>query len=183
MLTNRTDPTWRFEILRGRQGFDVLRPRWQALVDGLPNSTYLQQPGWIGSYLDAIARPDETLYFVAASRGTELGGVLVLKRSAGLQAWLKPEVEMVTGEHMVLADLVGDVRDRSLWPAMLDWLARQRAMRWAVWRTRSDLPSPNRCAKSRSATSTGTASAHMAGSRRSSATAVEPTTGVQHTST
>lgn len=134
MLTNRTDPTWRFEILHGRQGFDALRPRWQALVDKLPNSSYLHQPGWIGSYLDAIASPDEPLYFVAASRGTELGGVLVLKRSAGLQAWLKPELEMVTGEHMVLADLVGDARERSLWPAMLGWLTQQRSMRWAVLR-------------------------------------------------
>ncbi|MEX8492366.1 GNAT family N-acetyltransferase [Sphaerotilus sp.] len=134
MLTNQTDQTWRFEILRGRQGFAALRPRWQALVDHLPRSTYLQQPGWIGGYLDSIAGPDESLHFVVASRGTELGGVLVLKRSAGLQAWLKPEVEMVTGEHMVLADLVGDARDHSLWPAMLDWLAQQRAMRWAVLR-------------------------------------------------
>lgn len=134
MLTNRTDPTWRFEILRGRQGFEAVRPRWQALVDGLPNSSYLHQPGWIGSYLDSIARPDEALYLVAASRGTELGGVLVLKRSAGLQAWLKPELEMVTGEHMVLADLVADARDRSLWPAMLGWLGQQRLMRWAVLR-------------------------------------------------
>lgn len=134
MRTNRTDRTWSFAVLRGRQGLAALRPRWQALVDRLPDSSYLQQPGWIGSYLDSTAGQQDSLHFVAASRGPDLGGVLVLSRSTGLRAWLKPKVEMVTGEHMVLADLVGDARDPTLWPALIEWLAHQRAMRWATLR-------------------------------------------------
>lgn len=125
---------WTFSVLRGRQGFEVLRPRWQALVDHLPRATYLQQPGWIGSYLDGLDGNDRDVHFVVASRGEALGGVLVLSRKGGLRGWVMPQVQMISGPHMVLADLVGDVADKTLWPAMLDWLDRQRSMRWLVMR-------------------------------------------------
>lgn len=125
---------WTFSVLRGRQGFEVLRPRWQALVDRLPKATYLQQPGWIGSYLDGLGGNDRDVHFVVASRGDELGGVLVLSRKGGLRGLVMPEVQMISGPHMVLADLVGDVDDKTLWPAMLEWLDRQRSMRWLVMR-------------------------------------------------
>lgn len=133
MQDNRERTTnWRFAVLRGRQGFETLRPRWQALVDRLPHATYLQQPGWIAAYLDALAT-DDTIRFVTASRGDTLCGVLVLTRKAGgLKGWLVPEVQMISGPHMVLADLVADRDDTALWPAMLDWLAHQRSMRWLV---------------------------------------------------
>ena len=125
---------WTFSVLKGRQGFEALRPRWQALVDRLPAATYLQQPAWIGSYLDSLARNDRDVLFVTASRGDVLGGVLVLSRKGGLRGLVMPEVEMISGPHMVLADLVGDAGDKTLWPAMLDWLDRQRSMRWLVMR-------------------------------------------------
>ena len=110
MQDNRERTTnWRFAVLRGRQGFEALRPRWQALVDRLPQATYLQQPGWIAAYLDALAT-DDTIRFVTASRGDTLCGVLVLTRKAGgLKGWLVPEVQMISGPHMVLADLVGSI--------------------------------------------------------------------------
>lgn len=125
---------WNFSILRGRTGFETLRPRWQALVDRLPRSTYLQQPGWIGSYLDTLDGHDRHVHFVTASRGDELRGVLVLSRQGGLRGWVMPEVHMISGPHMVLADLVGDSEDRMLWPSMLEWLERQHSMRWMVMR-------------------------------------------------
>ena len=132
MAVNRPDPAWHFSVLCGRSGFENLRPRWQALIDRLPRSTYLQQPGWIGSYLDTLAGQQETLHFVTASRGGVLGGVLVLSQPTGLRRWLAPELRMVFGEHMVLADLVADAQETTLWPSMLDWLGRQRALGWAV---------------------------------------------------
>lgn len=136
MQMNRTDRNWSFAVLHGRQGFTSLRPRWQALADRLPDCTYLQQPAWIGSYLDAQsdAVEHDALRFVTASRGDRLEGVLVLRCVGGLRSRLTPELEMVTGEHQVLADLVADRRETSLWPALHDWLARQRALRWAVMR-------------------------------------------------
>jgi CelD/BcsL family acetyltransferase involved in cellulose biosynthesis len=125
---------WNFSVLRGHQGFETLRPRWQALVDQLPRSTYLQQPAWIGSYLATLPGSARQVHFVTASRGDELRGVLVLSRQGGLRGLLMPEVHMISGPHMVLADLVGDSEDRMLWPSMLEWLDRQHSMRWVVMR-------------------------------------------------
>lgn len=121
---------WRFAALRGRQGFETLRSQWQALVDRLPHATYLQQPGWIAAYLDALAT-DDAVWFVTASRGDTLCGVLVLaRRGRGLKGWLVPEVKMISGPHMVLADLVADRDDLAVWPAMLAWMDQQRSLRW-----------------------------------------------------
>jgi len=124
-----------FSVLQGRAGFEALRVRWQALADSLPHATYLQQPGWIAGYLDMLDGDGRSLRFVTASgKGGELLAVLVLVRRPGRARGLLPALEMVHGPHMVLADLVADPGNTRLLPAMLDWLSRQRVMRWAVLR-------------------------------------------------
>jgi CelD/BcsL family acetyltransferase involved in cellulose biosynthesis len=124
-----------FTLLQGCGGFEVLRARWQALVDRLPHATYLQQPGWIAGYLEMLDGDDRCLRFVTAS-GSEgqLLAVLVLVWRPGRSRGLLPVLEMVQGPHMVLADLVADAGHTGLLQAMLGWLSRQRAMRWAVLR-------------------------------------------------
>ena len=135
MRINRNDRGWSFAVLSGQAGFDALRPRWQTLVDRLPGASYLQQPGWIGSHLAAVPERASGLCFVVASRAQAVGAVLVLRRVGGLRSWVLPALEMVTGGHLVLADLVADPDDHSLWPAMREWLAEQPAgLRWAVLR-------------------------------------------------
>jgi CelD/BcsL family acetyltransferase involved in cellulose biosynthesis len=135
MQINRNDRGWNFAVLSGQAGFGALLPGWQALVDRLPAASYLQQPGWIGSHLAADPTQAGALRFVVARRAQEVGAVLVLRQVGGLRSWVSPALEMVTGEHLVLADLVADPDDHSLWPAMRAWLTEQPAgLRWAVMR-------------------------------------------------
>jgi CelD/BcsL family acetyltransferase involved in cellulose biosynthesis len=133
-MSNRQKQEWEFSVLRGRVGFQALQGEWQALVDRWPQASYVQQPGWIASYLDALCGSDRALHFVTARAraGGALCGVLVLKRRTGLRARLLSEMELVQGPHLVQADVVADLSDVQWWPAMLAWLDRPGRMRWRV---------------------------------------------------
>lgn len=120
---------WQFSVEHGRSGFDRLRARWQALVDGWQDASYVQQPAWIGCHMDGLPDGGSEIHFITAERGGRLGGVLALEyRQGGIHA-LMPQLMLVCGEHLIQADLVADRASLDLWPAMMGWLERQRGLR------------------------------------------------------
>ncbi len=125
---------WTFTVHRGLTGLDELRNDWSALVQGPGRWTYLQHPAWFHSYLRGLSTQPDHMLFVAARHGTTLRGVLPIERVGGTKNALLPTYRLVSGPHMILADVVAAPDDLEFWPALTAWLHSSRSPRWTTLR-------------------------------------------------
>ena len=124
---------WSFQLSRGLDGLNALRADWQAWLDELPGSTYLQSPAWIRSYLTTLAEQPDDVHFIAARRAGRLEAVFVLEETSHRLAGLTLRAgRLITGDHMHLSDVAIAGHADALWTAFNAWFKAQRHLRWPL---------------------------------------------------
>ena len=124
---------WSFQLGRGLAGLNALHADWQAWLDDLPGSTYLQSPGWIRSYLTTLAEQPDRVHLIAARRAGRLEGVFVLEETSLRLAGLTLRAgRLISGDHMHLSDVAIAGHADALWTAFNAWFKAQRALRWSL---------------------------------------------------
>jgi CelD/BcsL family acetyltransferase involved in cellulose biosynthesis len=119
----------RVDEVRGRVGFDALRPEWDALVARGPADVPFATHGWISAWLDAFA-PEAAPVALAAreAAGAPLGmAVLLEERRRGVTRLVAPandhssRVEWALGPDAgsAVAALWAHLRDRMAWDVLL----------------------------------------------------------------
>ncbi len=124
---------WSFQLSRGLAGLNALHADWQAWLDKLPGSTYLQSPAWIRSYLTTLAEQPDQVHLIAARRTGRLEAVFVLEETSHRLAGLPLRAgRLITGEHMHLSDVAIAGHADALWTAFNAWFKAQRDLRWSL---------------------------------------------------
>jgi CelD/BcsL family acetyltransferase involved in cellulose biosynthesis len=119
----------RVDEVRGRVGFDALRPEWDALVARGPADVPFATHGWSSAWLDAFA-PEAAPVALAArdAAGAPLGmAVLLEERRCGVTRLVAPandhssRVEWALGPDAgsAVAALWAHLRDRMAWDVLL----------------------------------------------------------------
>ena len=124
---------WSFQLSRGLAGLNALHADWQAWLDELPGSTYLQSPGWIRSYLTTLAEQPDRVHLIAARRAGRLEGVFVLEETSHRLAGLTLRAgRLISGDHMHLSDVAVAAHADALWAEFNAWFKAQRELRWSL---------------------------------------------------
>ena len=124
---------WSFQLSHGLAGLNALRADWQAWLDELPGSTYLQSPGWIRSYLTTLAEQPDQVHLIAARRAGRLEGVFVLEETSHrLAGFTLRAGRLISGDHMHLSDVAIAGHADALWAAFNAWFKAQRDLGWSL---------------------------------------------------